>query len=115
MLISRKRAKKDDLPALYIEGVPLPYVTSVKYLGVLLTSNLSWSEHVSALSSKARQLIGLLFRNFYKDAQLNTLIKLYVSNIRPHLEYCSTVWDPHLRKDIDLLERAQKFGLRVYA
>ena len=41
------------------------------------------------------------------------MIKLYVSNIRPHLEYCSPVWDPHLRKNIDLLERTQMFALRV--
>ena len=35
MLISRKRPNTDALPLLYVEGLPLPYVSSVKYLGVI--------------------------------------------------------------------------------
>ena len=38
---------------------------------------------------------------------------LYVSLIRPHLEYVVPVWDPHLVKHIDLIERVQKFALKV--
>ena len=113
MLISRKRSAEQMVPPIYVQGTPLPYVTSVKYLGVLLTTNLSWSEHVSALNAKARKLIGVMFRKFYKDAHPTSLLNLYLANIRPHLEYCSPVWDPYLRKDIDMLEKAQKFGLRV--
>ncbi len=33
--------------------------------------------------------------------------------IRPHLEYASAVWSPHLAKDIKLLEDTQKFALKV--
>ena len=113
MLISRKRVDSHALPILYVQDVPLPYVSSVKYLGVLISCNLSWSDHVTALNKKARRLIGILYRTFYKHAESSTLVKLYLSNIRPHLEYCSPVWNPHLRKDIDQLERAQKFGLKV--
>ena len=44
----------------------------------------------------------------------DTVLKLYSSFIRPHLEYAAPVWDPFLNKDIDLLvEDVQKFGLRV--
>ena len=57
MLITRKHTQVANLPPLYLEGFPLPYVTTVKYLGVLLTSNLSWSEHVSALYTKTRELV----------------------------------------------------------
>ena len=35
------------------------------YLGVCLTSNLSWSAHTQAVCSKAKQLLGLLYRKFY--------------------------------------------------
>ena len=38
---------------------------------------------------------------------------VYNSLIRPHLEYACTIWDPHLRKDIQALENVQKFALRV--
>ena len=41
------------------------------------------------------------------------LVKLYKSLIRPHMEYACQVWDPHLKKDIQVLENVQKFALRV--
>ena len=43
------------------------------------------------------------------------VFQLYLSLIRPHLEYASDVWDPHLQKDITLMENVQKFGLRICA
>ena len=44
---------------------------------------------------------------------IRTLLKLYVSFIRPHLEYAAASWDPFLKKDIELIEDVQKFALRV--
>jgi len=40
-------------------------------------------------------------------------IKLYVSMVRPHLEYAVSVWKPRLRRGIDALERVQKRALRI--
>ena len=31
--------------------------------------------------------------------------RYYISFIRPHLEYCSAVWDPYLAKNMELLEK----------
>ena len=56
---------------------------------------------------------GNLLAAYSENAQSSTLLQLYKSFIRPHMEYCSSVWDPHLTKDTMLLENAQKFGLRV--
>ena len=42
-----------------------------------------------------------------------TLLKLYLTIIRPNLEYASSVWDPSHRLQIDVLESAQKFGPRM--
>ncbi len=45
MVLTRKRLPppEEAFPTLFVEGVPLTYVNSVKYLGILITSNLSWS------------------------------------------------------------------------
>ena len=54
-----------------------------------------------------------MYRRFYKHSSSNTLLKLYTSYIRPHLEYAAISWDPYLKKDIALLEDVQKFALKV--
>ena len=59
--------------------------------------------------------LGLLYRKFSHDTEPHALLQLYLSLVRPHLEYGSQVWDPHLQKDINQLERVQKFGLRTCA
>ena len=41
----------------------------------------------------------------YKSEEI--ILQLYKSLLRLRLEYCIQVWCPHLRKDIDLLEKVQ--------
>ena len=79
----------------------------------LITPDLCWSQYISNIHLRARQIIGIFYRKFYKNAQPATLLQLYISFIHPHLEYCTAVWDPYLTKDIELLEKIQKFGLKV--
>ena len=113
MLVSRKRTCSIAPPPLFAQaGTPLQQVNTAKYLGVLLTSDLSWNEHIARICSKTRKLIGLFYRRFHHCSP-ELLLTLYKSFIRPHLEYAPQVWDPHLVKDIDLLEKTQKFALRV--
>ena len=100
-------------PNLTLNGSQMARVTSYKYLGVLITSDLMWSDHVVKVCNKTRRLIGVLYRSFYKHSTPSTMLKLYNSFIRPHLEYATAVWDPFLKKDIKHLEDVQKFGLRV--
>ena len=112
MVVSRKRA--GILPAsLTLQGHHLERVECFKYLGLLLTSDLSWSTHVDSICSKARKLLGLLYRKYYQYAEPQILLQLYVSLVRPHLEYASPVWNPYLQKNINTLENVQKFALRM--
>ena len=113
MVISRKRCLRLHPPPILVNNSPLVLVNNVKYLGIQINSDLSWSAHVTSLCNKARRLIGLLYRRFYKHAASSTLLQLYKSFIRPHLEYCSVVWNPYLVCDIEALEKVQRFALRV--
>ena len=113
MLLSKKRCPTTNPASLYLCGSELEEVKIFKYLGVLLTNNLSWSDHISELCSKARQILGLLYRQFYNNTNPATLKQLYISLVRPHLEYAAQVWDPYLQGDINRLEAVQKFALKL--
>ena len=47
MVITRSRTHQ--CPQLFLAGQPLDCVQSYKYLGVIITSNLSWSEHIQSI------------------------------------------------------------------
>jgi len=98
---------------LFLMGEPIEKVSSFKYLGVNIYDDLTWSKHIQTVSSKARRIICMLYRQFYHCTSTPALLHLYKTQIRPHLEYASVVWDPYLAKDIKLLEGVQKFATKV--
>ena len=112
MLVSRKR-RTTTSPGITLNGIALESVPSFKYLGLLLTSDLSWTKHIENKCTTARKLLGLLYRRFYQHADEKTLRQLYISIVRPHLEYAAPLWDPHLQKDCDTLENVQKFVCKM--
>ena len=111
MVITRSRTHHSH--QLYLASQPLECVQRYKYLGVIITSNLSWSEHIQSICNKSRKLVGLVYRQFYLNADSDTLHQFCLSCIRPHLEYAWTVWDPYLAKEKTLLEAVQKFACKV--
>ena len=52
-----------------------------------------WLTDIAGVCSKAKQILGLLYRQFYVDSPADTLKQLYVSLVHPHLEYASQLWD----------------------
>ena len=38
--------------------------SSYRYLGIIIASNLSWSLHIDSVYSKAKRLLGMLYRQF---------------------------------------------------
>lgn len=98
-------------PAYHIANTPLDCVSSYKYLGVHISSDLTWNTHIAYLTSKANKSLGYLRRNFSRAPQSLKLI-LYKTLIRPKLEYAASVWDPSQHKLIDLVEKIQNNSTR---
>ena len=71
----------------------------VQCLGLLLSSDMSFSKHIESICYKARKITVLLYRRF-SSANSDTLLQLYLTLVRPHLEYASSVWNPSTRKQI---------------
>lgn len=80
-----------DPPTVQLNGVVIPYFSSVKNLGLIFNERLTWSDHVVKVSQ--RIFIGL--RNLWpmsKSTPLRTRILLARSLLMPHLEYCSEIF-----------------------
>ena len=89
-----------------INGQELEHVFEEKDLGVKFDSALRFEEHISEKVKKANAMVGLIRRSFsFLDCEL--FKKLYITFVRPHLEYAQAVWSPHLRKQINILENVQ--------
>ena len=88
-------------------------------LGVLQSSNLSWSQHYNHILANAYKSFNLLRRTLSKHHSIQTKKKLYISLVRSRLIYSSQLWNPYLIKDIVILERIQrratKFILNDYS
>jgi hypothetical protein len=81
-------------------------------LGVIIDKTMKFSEQVNSAVGKANSVLGMIKRNITCKNK-NIITKLYKSLVRPILEYCVQVWRPHLRKDIDKMERVQHRATRM--
>ncbi len=113
MSVSRKTSRSLKAPTLLLDGSLLQQVSEFKYLGITISADLSWRPHIDTICRKTRKLIGLLHRRFAANSSTATLLKLFKSFVRPHLEYASVVWNPYYKTQINNLERVQRFAIKV--
>ena len=71
----------------------------------------SWWEHVRQTTAKATKSLGFLRRNLHSCPQ-HVRAQVYLTLIRPVLEYASTVWDPHQIQLIQQIEQVQRQAAR---
>ena len=90
---------------------PLTLTEEEKDLGVLFDDALTFRSHISAQTKKATKILGIIRRSFINITPQN-FKKLYTSLVRPHLEYGSSVWHPHLKRDITAIEKIQRKGTK---
>ena len=63
--------------------------------------------------SKAKRILGLIYRQFCQSCPPSTLLVLYKSLVRPVLEYCSILWDPSSKNTINSIESVQYLALKI--
>ena len=89
-----------------IGGHVLDEADKGKYLGVTVSNDLSWSSHVAEICKKSNNTLSFLKRNL-KSCPEPLRETAYFTLVRSVIEYGCTVWDPHLKRDINALERIQ--------
>jgi len=110
--VSRKRA-----PIIhdYVMGAKtLTRVDNQRDLGVLITCDARFSEHIFAQVNKANKMLGFIRRTISRSDQLlPTLRSLYVALVRSHLDYASEIWSPKSVTLIKLIEGVQRRATRI--
>ena len=94
-------------------NIPLDRVYSFKYLGLILSCNLSWSSHINSVVKRAKHIIGLLCHQFYSLSFSKSLLSLYSTIVHPILEYGSAIWDPPSAPLSSSIESVQYFTLKM--
>ena len=94
-----------------LKGQELTELSTSKYLGVDLSSNLDWKEHIDRTVKKANSVLGFLRRNLRINNR-ETKSSAYITLVRPHLEYCASIWSPHTDQSKQKLEMVQRRSAR---
>ena len=84
---------------------------SEKYLGVHIDSKLNFNVHVDNTVKKANGIRALVQRNTHFCPR-KTKADAYKSLVRPVVEYTSTVWSPHTKKNITKVDTVQRKSAR---
>ena len=95
-----------------IDGKKIIPSKYVKYLGVLIDSNLNWSFHINMLSTKLSRAIGMIakIRHYVSEG---TLRSIYFGIFSSLLTYGATVWGQTRNKHFYRVERIQNKAIRL--
>ena len=85
---------------------------NVKDLGVIVDETLKFEKQISERIKKANSVLSSIKRTIrYMDKSVFTM--LYKSIVRPILEFCGAVWNPHLVKQIKSIESVQRRATKL--
>ena len=85
---------------------------SVKDLGVIFDSKLTFNLHAEYLTTTSYKILGFVIRNCSGFINTHPIISVYNALVRAKLEYASTIWSPYYKFQEDDLERVQRKFLK---
>jgi hypothetical protein len=91
----------------FVNGVKISETSSTRDLGVIMDSDLSFTDHIKMISCEAHRKSNFILRRFNHLSKKN-LTYLFLSTVRSHLEYCSTVWNPTSKLLCKTIESVQR-------
>ena len=103
-----------SIPRIVLDDNDIERVTQAKVLEVTLSSDLSWNAHVDTIVSKARKRVFTIYQLKRAGIRQCNSLRVYVSVIRPVLEYACPVWHTSLPMYLSYhIETIQKRCLRT--
>ena len=99
-------------PSLLFDNVNINFVDNHKHLGLTLKSNGQWSTHIANILQSASKTLNIM-RKLKFTLSRAALNQIFLSYIRPILEYASIVWDGCNQTDADSLDKMQNEAARI--
>ena len=105
----------DFLPQLHFPDCePMDVIYETKLLGVIISSNLSWSPQVDYITSRATKNLWILVRFKSLGASTLQLLQVYLTRVRSTLEFAAPVFHSGLTKEQSRkIEMCQKKALAI--
>ena len=104
---SQEAIKKPNYPVLIFNNIQVNQTSHQKHLGMCLDNKLNFGEHERYITNKDNKSIGLL-RKLQMIRPRWSLVTIYKSFIRPHLDYQNIIFDQAYNKSFhDNLELIQ--------
>jgi hypothetical protein len=111
--ISFSRKQLDFLPIL-INDTNISQVESAKVLGITISDNLKWNNHINNIVKKTSQRLFMLSQCRRSGLKASDMIQIYTTKIRPILEYACQAWHPGLPAYLhDDIEQVQRRALKI--
>ncbi|MCG8032736.1 MAG: hypothetical protein JAZ03_11255 [Candidatus Thiodiazotropha taylori] len=111
LLISRK-VNRPQHPPLFMQNVEINEVDSHKHLGLYLSQDCTWHQHIEFIKEKAWCRINVMRKLKFK-LDRKSLETIYTAFIRPLLEYGDVVWDNCTQYEKNDLEKIQLEAARI--
>ena len=102
----------ENNPNLLFDGVQVNFVDNHKHLGLSFSKDGKWHHHINSVITSASRVLGML-RKIKFSVKRKTLNQIYVSFLRPLLEYASVVWDGCTLYEKENLEKIQLEAARI--
>jgi len=95
-----------------LQNEVIEVVKSIKFLGILLSHDLSWTEHVTTKGTKIAYVNSILYRLKHMLPEQN-LLQIYHALISPHLSYGIEAWGNAPNSVLKRLLVLQKKAMRI--
>lgn len=92
-------------------GVQIEKKEGVSDLGVYMSQDASFKSHIDNICASAQRTVSWICRTFRSRSALS-MLTTWKSLVRPKLEYCSQLWSPSAKSDIQKLELVQRDFVR---
>ena len=105
---------RSTIPNIKIDGRDIAQICHAKLLGVTISQDLTWNKHVDNIVKKAGKRLYMVYQLKRAGITQKDLVSVYVSVVRPVLEYACPVLHTNLTQYLSDNIEVIKKGSKMY-